>query len=553
MNTFDESVHLRKYLIGIIGNAPFGIITLSVDGEIGMINAEAVTLLGFNNTAPSKLIDLNYADAFIHISELADGYHKFIQSNKSAGKDITYIKTEKHVLNIKIRTMFNGWLIIIENITKQYHLEDQLRRQASYDYLTSLSNRQAFESRLEHLIKKSISNKIKSVVVFIDLDRFKIINDTAGHTAGDELLKRIAQILKDKIRGRDLVARIGGDEFAILLENCPLKNAELLVENIRSTINELIFINDDKPYEVGISAGISVIDGKIDKFKEIVIAAENACQLAKNEGRNRIHVCNASKAEYQVRIDQIQWLPKIKSAISNNEFVLYGQKIQPTNSSTSEEHFELLIRLKNADGTITLPDAFIPPAERYDLMPLIDRWVLETAFKLAHPKTSYSINLSGQSLMDDSLADFVEMLRKKHKIKASNITFEITETAAIHNFDVCMKLLRRLKKVGFKFSLDDFGSGLSSFTYLKNMPINYLKIDGSFVKGIANDEVSYAMVKSMNEVGHLMGLKTIAEFVENKQILEKLIEIGVDYAQGYYLHKPEDMLMASPSQRQGDT
>jgi EAL domain-containing protein (putative c-di-GMP-specific phosphodiesterase class I) len=325
------------------------------------------------------------------------------------------------------------------------------------------------------------------------------------------------------------------------LKNCTLKEGQRIAENIRKDINDLAFIYDDKMFDIGVSMGVAVINGNNDQFEEIIIAAENGCQMAKRDGRNRIHVIDASKEEYQTHIDQINWLSKLSNAITNNDFILYGQKIAPINGDLSNKHYELLIRLKNADGTISFPDSFIPAAERYDLMPIIDRWVLEAAFSLAKSDTSYSINLSGQSLIDDSLPSFIESLLDKYKVEANNITLEITETAAIQNIQTCIKLINRLKIKGIKFSLDDFGSGLSSFTYLKNLPIDFLKIDGSFIKDIASDAISYAMVKSINELGHLMHIKTIAEYVENKEILIKLKEIGVDYVQGYYIHKPAQM------------
>jgi len=541
MDDFSETIHLRKYLTGIIGNAPFGIITFSVNHEVGIINADAIKLLGFENSKPEDLIDANYKDAFINVPAIISKFDRLIKTGERFETDINDIDIYLNKVNIKIRELFNGALIIIEDVTKQAKLEKQLRYQASHDSLTNLGNRQDFEDCVESYIHKAIEHNLPGVVIFIDLDRFKPINDIAGHAAGDELLKRVAIILLSNVRDRDIVARIGGDEFAILLTDCPLKIAEKIAESIRKSIDEMIFIYEDNSFKIGISAGISCITRENNKVSNIINSADNACQIAKNQGRNQIHVASTETGEYNQHKQQVAWLPKITKALELNQFTLFMQEISAIAHSSPSKHYEILIRLKNQDGSFTLPNAFIPPAERYDLMPQIDRWVIECAFSNIDKHNSYSINLSGLSTCDPGLADYIEALQKIHQINANKITFEITETAAIQNIDRCLALISRLKSLGFQFSLDDFGSGLSSFSYLKNLTIDYLKIDGSFVKEIVNDPTSYAMVKSINEIGHAMGLKTIAEFVENKEILEQLKEIGVDFAQGYYIHKPEQL------------
>jgi len=541
MDEYAESTHLRKYLTGIIGNAPFGIVTFSVNHEVGIINADAMKLLGFENSNPDDLIDADYNDTFINAPSVIAIFERLIRTGEKFEADIQDIDINLHKINIKIRELFNGALIIIEDVTKQAKLEKQLRYQASHDSLTDLGNRQDFEDCVETYIYKAIEHNLPGVVLFIDLDRFKPINDIAGHSAGDEVLKRVAIILLSNVRERDIVARIGGDEFAVLLTDCRLNIAEKIAESIRKAVDEMIFIYDEQSFKIGISAGISLINRANNKLSNIINSADNACQIAKNQGRNQIHVASSETGEYIQHKQQVAWLPKITKALQLNQFTLYAQEIRAINSDLNEKHYELLIRLINEDGSITLPNAFIPSAERYDLMPQIDRWVIECAFSNIDRNTNYSINLSGLSTCDAGLGDYIESLQKIHRIDAKRITFEITETAAIQNIDKCLTLINHLKTLGFQFSLDDFGSGLSSFSYLKNLNIDYLKIDGSFVKEIVNEPTSYAMVKSINEVGHVMGLKTIAEFVENKEILLKLKEIGVDYAQGYYIHKPEQL------------
>jgi diguanylate cyclase (GGDEF)-like protein len=528
-----------KYLTGIVGNSPFGIITLSVDQEVGIINADAVYLLGHGPGKPANFIDIHFTQVFSKSPELLEAYEKIIIQGGELNHSLAGITSGEFIINIQIRRLFNGTLVILEDVTKQHKLESRLRHQASHDSLTELANRQEFEKRLgDYIIKSSVHN-MPGAVIFIDLDRFKTVNDTAGHAAGDELLQCISNILHDNVRDRDLVARIGGDEFAILLEDCPLKMATKIAETMRYNLERFVFHYGDYAFNIGLSAGIVAIDGHDDKLSTIINAADNACQIAKNEGRNRVHTVMPGEGEYEEHKRGIGWTLKIKKALVDSSFVLYTQEISAISRSLDRRYFEVLIRLRDADGSIVNPDLFIPTAERYDLMPQIDRWVLETSFASINPEYCYAINLSGQSVTDEGLGDFIVELQQKYKINPGRITLEITETAAIRNIKQCSQLINRLTEMGFKFSLDDFGAGLSSFSYLKNIPVSYLKIDGSFVRDITTDPTSYAIVKAINEVGHAMNLKTIAEYVENEGILHKLQELGVDYAQGYHLHKPE--------------
>jgi len=313
---------------------------------------------------------------------------------------------------------------------------------------------------------------------------------------------------------------------------------------MRKSIDNMVFIYDEHSFKIGMSAGISCIDKENHQLSHIINSADNACQIAKNHGRNQIRIAQNEINEYDQHKQQVAWLPKINKALELNQFTLYVQEIRDIKKEVDYKHYEILIRLVNSDGSITLPHLFIPPAERYDLMPQIDRWVIECAFSNIDKDSYYSINLSGLSASDATLGAYIESLQKIHHIDPKKINFEITETAAIQNIENCFTLINYLKNIGFQFSLDDFGSGLSSFSYLKDLNIDYLKIDGSFVKEIVTDPTSFALVTSINEVGHAMGLKTIAEFVENEQILKKLQEIGVGYGQGYYIHKPEPLLMS---------
>jgi diguanylate cyclase (GGDEF)-like protein len=534
-----DAVHLRKYLTGIVGNAPFGIITLSATHEVGIINVDAVNFLGHGASKPQNLIDIHFTQAFSQIPELLEVFNKISTQENEVNHDLTDICSGPFVINIKIRQLFNGSLIIIEDVTKQHQLESRLRHQASHDSLTKLANRQQFDQRLDDYIIKACQHDLPGAVIYIDLDRFKIVNDTAGHTAGDELLQSVSKILHSNVRSRDLVARIGGDEFAVLLEDCQLIMAEKIAEAMRDDVQKLVFHYGDFAFNVGLSAGIAAIDGSVDQLSSIFNAADNACQTAKKAGRNRVHTIVPSTEEFEDHKQDIDWRLKINKALLTNAFILYAQEIFPINKSLELRTFELFVRLQDDHGHIIPPSLFIPSAERYDLMSLIDRWVLENSFALMDREHCYAINISGQSTTDESLGGFILGLQQKFKITPSHITFEISETAAIHNSKQCSRLINFLKDKGFKFTLDDFGAGMSSFSYLKNVSINYLKIDSSFIINIANEPTSYAIVKAINEVGHAMNLKTIAGSVEDEDILRIVQEIGIDYAQGYHMHKPQ--------------
>ncbi|OUS28429.1 hypothetical protein A9Q99_12995 [Gammaproteobacteria bacterium 45_16_T64] len=541
MGTYrDETVHLRKYLTGIVGNAPFGIITLSSKNEVGIINADAVNFLGFPSSTPDNLLDLYYKNIFINLPSFFDVYEDLLSRKNESVANIDGVNVVNKTLNIKIRKLFNGCLVILEDVSKQADLEKRLRYQASHDFLTRLSNRQEFEVKGEKIVKKAIAHGLPGVIIFIDVDRFKPVNDTAGHEAGDELLIRISSILLSKIRGRDILARIGGDEFAVLLEDCSIEVAKAIAESMREAVESYVFVYSSFSFKVGISAGLAIFGRHPDKLSTVVNAADNACQIAKRQGRNRVHISDSDRVEYEKHKEQADWLPRINEALECGRFVLFAQEILRIDGVKDDKHYELLIRLKNQDGGYESPGAFIPPAERYDLMSQIDRWVIKNAFEsICDYEGVYSINLSGQSIVEEDLAGYIESLQFEYRVDPKKVIFEITETAAIHNIDACNALMSHLRSRGYRFSLDDFGSGLSSFSYLKNMCVDFLKIDGSLVKDIAEDQASYAMVKSINEVGHALGLKTIAEFVENADVLKKLVTMGVDYAQGYHIHKPE--------------
>ena len=435
-----------------------------------------------------------------------------------------------------------------------------LRYQTQHDDLTGLINRREFEIRLERSLKSVHGNNAQHVFCYLDLDQFKLVNDTCGHAAGDELLKQVSLLLDNRMRDRDTLARLGGDEFGLLLENCSLSDASQITNALLKLVRDYRFMYDDKIFNVGVSIGLVVINSGFDSVSEVIHAADMACYSAKKAGRNQSYLFNAGDVEVTQRKTAVEAIADITDEIDDKQFVLYCQPILPlatvapftsalpfTPYIQEPQHFEVLIRKVGQDGNHLLPTTFIPSAERYHLMPNIDRWVIKQTFSTfrqllnkSNEKCNYafSINLSGTSLGDKSLLGYIREQFAIYAIPPEFICFEITETAAIVNLKHTINLFAALKKLGCTFALDDFGSGMSSFMYLKNFDVDYLKIDGSFVKEMDVNKIDHAMVRSIHSVAEAMNIKTVAEFVESDAILKELKSIGVHYGQGLYLGAP---------------
>lgn len=436
-----------------------------------------------------------------------------------------------------------GVVLVFHDVSSSRKMASALSWQASHDSLTRLINRQEFEIRLADLLQNAKEEGSTHSLLYLDLDQFKVVNDTSGHVAGDELLRQLSDRFLSLIRDTDTLARLGGDEFGIIMKNCPLTQAKRVADSFIKLLEDFRFSWEEKVYTVGVSIGIVLIDSEQESITQLLSFADIACYAAKDSGRNRVHVYHPDDSELLKRQGEMRWVAQIKLALEQNNFVLYAQPIVSTLQDDKKEyHFEILLRLIDDQDEIILPIAFLPAAERYNLMPNIDRWVVDTTFSylLENPLENciFSINLSGQSVSDESFLDFVIDKLNSSGVSSHTICFEITETAAISNYSKAQKFITKLRHLGCYFSLDDFGSGLSSFGYLKNFPIDFLKIDGSFVKDMINDPIDSAMVVAINQIGHVMNIKTIAEFVENEDIYQKLEAIGVDYAQGYGIARP---------------
>ncbi len=460
-------------------------------------------------------------------------------------------ENEVHIFRISAKPIFDekkcfeGYRGVIRNITDETALLERIAYNAKHDVLTGLVNRNDFEKHLKKVIRKAKESNEESILCYLDLDHFKVVNDVAGHSAGDQLLIGLSDILKDKVRSSDTVARLGGDEFGIILERCPLNNAMKICENILRSINQFIFEWDKRSYKVGVSIGLAMITNRTVNETIVMSQADMACYRAKELGRNQIHVAHTDDTAILERSSEFIYVSAITDALNNDRLFLMKQPIiSLKNESKSIPHYEILSRILDDEDNIIPPNDFIRVAERYGMITGVDRYVIKKAFQYhiqqySNTDVVISINLSGNTVCDPYILDFIKKELEKARIKPHCVCFEITETAAISSITKARNVINELKSIGVKFALDDFGSGLSSFGYLKDLPVDYLKIDGSFVKNMVNNSKDRAIVRSINEVAKIMDMQTIAEFVENSEILNNLREIGVDFAQGYGIGKPK--------------
>jgi len=419
--------------------------------------------------------------------------------------------------------------------------------QSHFDPLTGLENSHSFELILKDLLKQITGREARHAIANIDVDRMAVVNDISGREAGDHIIKMISAKLTDLVRTQDLVARLGSDKFGVLLRNCDMATAEVIMKKASHAISSLDVEWEGKHHDISVSIGIAPVNPQLQSVTNLLDAAETARNVSKQRGRNNIHVLENEDSNLLQRKEQIRWVARIQEGLRDNHFLLYAQLIEPMHSHTSRQHYEILVRLREADGTIIEPGAFIPAAESFYLMVDLDQWVINQAFhemaeiyrRPCPRKYQISINLSGQSLSDPyNLGSYIENKLEEYEIDGSDICFEITESAAIANLDEAAAFIEQIRELGCKFSLDDFGTGLSSFTYLKKLKVDYLKIDGSFVRDIVADPVSESMVAAINQVGQAMQLETVAEYVENDEIKQLLNDIGVNYGQGYGISRP---------------
>jgi diguanylate cyclase (GGDEF)-like protein/PAS domain S-box-containing protein len=561
----DSLTIVKNNYLALYDKNPMMLFTLDMNGTIISVNEYGAMHLGkdsdeiLNTDFYNLVFDADIESSRHFINECMDNYEqvqrKEIRVNDINEKTIWTRSTARSIVN---ENGEQNILIVCEDITEQKKLSEKLSFQASHDALTGLVNRREFEQRINRTIKMSQDDSEQEhALFFLDLDQFKIINDTCGHLAGDHLLRELVALINPIIRQGDTLARIGGDEFGVLLENCAINQAAHVAEQIKQKIYEYKFIWDNKELSVGVSIGVVPINSSTSSITIAMSDADAACYIAKESGRNKIHIYKQGDEEIANRHGEMTWVNRIQEALNNDHFVLLAQAITPTDDiKSSPKHFEILIRMLDTEDNMISPGQFLPAAERYNLSPEIDRWVVSNTFKWFNENQQQlesidlcSINLSGNTLSDEGFSDFLLQQFAQYEIPSEKVCFEITETSAISNLDIAQRFIHSFSnELRCRFSLDDFGTGLSSFAYLKNMPVDFIKIDGQFVRDITNDPIDMAMVRSINEIGQIMGKKTVAEFVENEQILKQLKLIGIDYVQGYYISKPVPLDQLAGSQ-----
>ncbi len=555
LQELNESKELAEITLSSISD---GVITTDLSGAITAVNQTAQKLTGWK---AKDVLQQSLSD-MLRLSEIeSDGtldlpHRRCLTIDEIPGYNQKPLQlqcldggTRMVQLSISVITgregEMEGNVLVIRDITESYQLTHRISWQATHDALTGLINRLEFENRLQDALERTHSDRSGHVLMYLDLDQFKVVNDTCGHIAGDELLKQVGDLLNQSARRNDTVARLGGDEFAILLESCPTERALILAEEIRNTIRDFRFTWDDKPFTLGVSIGVVAFDASFSALHQVLSAADSACYAAKDEGRNRVHLYAENDQAIEQRFGEMQWVSRIRQAIDEDNFTLYGQRIIALNPKVVEDdHIEILLRLTTPKGELIMPGAFIPAAERYGLMIDLDRLVIQKTLKWLN-QSRYtglaSINLSAQSMTDPSFLDEVFDMLCNTLTHPGQLLFEVTETTAITHLHKAQDFIQRIRQLGCRFALDDFGSGMSSFGYLKHLPVDHLKIDGSFIQDIVDDPVNFAMVKAIQEVATTMQIKTVAEYVENDTILEQVKLIGIDYGQGFGIEQPRPL------------
>jgi diguanylate cyclase (GGDEF)-like protein/PAS domain S-box-containing protein len=570
----------RNRLEGILNSVGEGVYGVSQEGVVTFINPAALQMLGYEND--QKIIGQPPHELFHHSDE--DGSpiardKSFIQQAYGSGYEVysretvfwnqakKTIPVECTIYPLRILGKQEGSVVAFKDISERKDLEKKLRWQATHDPLTELLNRRFFEEALDNEVNRLARSSEVSCLVYIDLDRFKYINDTAGHTAGDQLLVKIARQLRNRLRSSDLLTRIGGDEFAVIMRNVDPEQVLESADTFRELLQDCTFNYGGKNYKINGSVGVAIINNRSQSPGEVLVNADIACHIAKSKGRNQTHLY-IPENETQTTMDlDLGWSARLREALENDSLRLYYQPILPLadldlnnlpESGDLWSHlqaqrpetqmYEVLMRLQGHDGDIILPGAFIPTAERFNLMREIDRWVvshaIEQLYNIHKTRTDihFSINISGQTVSDENFLPFMQDLLNRYTIDPSAITLEITETTAIENLESAQKMIYELNTLGCRFALDDFGSGFSSFTHLKHLLVEFIKIDGSFVQGMEEANIDHTMVSSINDIAHSLGRHTIAEYVENVSILRLLKVVGVDYVQGNCISEPLEEL-----------
>jgi diguanylate cyclase (GGDEF)-like protein/PAS domain S-box-containing protein len=548
---------LAQTTLQSIGDA---VISTDAAGIIGYVNPVAERLTGWSSR---EACGQHFDHVFVIVQEgsrepvespvrraLADGKTSNLASDTVLiSRDGSEYFIDNSAAPIRLRDgRLTGAVMVFHDVTEQRMLSRKISYQASHDALTGLFNRSEFELTATRLLQSARILQRSHALLYLDLDQFKIVNDTCGHLAGDHLLRQLSATLLSHTRKSDLLARLGGDEFGILLEGCPQERAEGIAQNLVDTVRAFRFEWEGKLFSVGVSIGLVVIDALSGDLADVLRAADSACYEAKERGRNRYQVFALDLAPLttQEQAARIDWVTRLREAVEQDRFALYYQRVQPIADPTACCSYEILLRYRDEAGRLLLPMAFIPAAERHGLLPAIDRWVITqllntppAALMALDARTFVTVNISSASIADPQFTAFVLQALQDGVLPADRLCFEISEAAAITHLHNTMQFVEALRALGARISLDDFGGGLSSFSYLKSLPVDFLKIDGAIVKGVARDPVDAALVESICRIARVLGIASIAKCVESDAILERLAAIGLDYGQGFALHTPE--------------
>ncbi|HDQ14726.1 MAG TPA: GGDEF domain-containing response regulator [Sediminispirochaeta sp.] len=551
----------ERWLSAVLHSVEDGIIATDKNSRIDFMNPVAETITGWNEEeAKGHFLNEVFAATYgrdqrplilpeLNVENPKDPPFVFsncVLTNKKSAR--VHIDGSFGVIRDR-KGVVEGQVLAFRDTTEMQRLSDTINYQASHDTLTGLANRDEFSSRLEYALEAAREQNEVHSLLYLDVDQFRVVNDICGHTAGDELLLKTTKIIRSVIRSSDFSARLGGDEFGILLEEASTDRAIEIAKRLQSRLMEDKLVWKKNVFNISTSIGIVPIDYNSESVHSILAAADDACYLAKDEGGNKYKVYQQNESRFVQRRGEMQWISHLTQALEEDRFVLYHQPIVSLDESTSHgKKSEILVRMIDKENNLIMPEDFIPAAERYNLMPSIDRWVIQTSFENfktldekyngAKNPFSFTINLSAAFLADETSLDFLDYQLREYQVPPEAFCFEITETAAITNMESATRFLHEVQSIGISFALDDFGSGFSSFNYLRQLPVNYLKIDGIFVKNLHEDHISRAMVEAINSLGHFMGIKTIAEFVTNDTIMDNLKSIGVDFAQGYHVGVP---------------
>ncbi len=569
----EDALHREKELAEVtLHSIGDGVITIDSTGLIDYMNPVAEQYTGWSSAEARgqpldrvyRVVDEQTGKPIPHPGATETGARGMTVRLLGRGGNICAVRDSSAPIHDSAQHLV-GWVVVFHDVSQIQELAQELTWQASHDPLTGLVNRREFERRLTELIETARSDDKSHALMYMDLDNFKTVNDTCGHAAGDELLRQLTTVMQTRMRGSDTLARLGGDEFCMLLESCPLDQAVRIANGMREAIREFRFIWQDKTFGVGASAGLVPIDGT-KSVSRLLATADTTCYEAKSKGRDRVLVHRPKDESSADQSTELQMVSQINHAFELGNFRLYRQKIVALGADDPEgQHYEVLVRMVDRAGNLIPPGGFMAAAERYNLLSSIERWVISSLVEFLHRQLDsgalardpraltgafYAVNLSGASINDGSFIDFLRKLLTRFNLPRGLLCFEVTETTAISNLTKAAQLMHELKALGCRFALDDFGIGMSSFAYLKYLPVDYVKIDGVFIRDIVADPMDHAIVEAINRIAHILGLKTVAEFVDDATILDELRGIGVDYAQGYFIAKPEALVTtadASPT------